>query len=308
MVLVTVLALQLCLPLVAAGRRHAPRGIAVTRAAWSSFCQPAGGGHPGAGRSRRMAAHHRRFPCGPGSCGVRLLPPQGSRCRGSAPVALGSLAAFSKGSLLTVELVLGVSAVYAALMVVAEPRRAWKGWYFVAARVLTAGLALVPSYDITASATAVSVTFAVVLAAQHAVRWAMRARLAEVPFQQAAVWITLAGQAILPLVYVAGQRTAALRAPDVDGGRWVVLFELLVLLASAAVARRLFTARGALYFAVYGALFGVLALGPLIMFGGTFRFPRRDPHRDHHGTAVRSVACSCRGRSSAQAERGRRRY
>jgi hypothetical protein len=43
-------------------------------------------------------------------------------------------------------------------MVVAEPQRAWKGWYFAAARVLTAGLALVLSHDITASPTVVSVT------------------------------------------------------------------------------------------------------------------------------------------------------
>ncbi|MDI3279643.1 hypothetical protein QK292_19085, partial [Arthrobacter sp. AL08] len=72
----------------------------------------------------------------------------------------------------------------------------------MAARVLTAGLALVLSYDITASPTVVSVTFALVLAAQHAVRWVMRSRLVDIPFQQAAVWITLAGQALLPLAYV----------------------------------------------------------------------------------------------------------
>jgi hypothetical protein len=50
----------------------------------------------------------------------------------------------------------------------------------------------------------------------------------------------------------------------------VVLFEVLLLLVSTAVARKLFRARGSLYFAVYAALAGVLALGPLVTFGGTF--------------------------------------
>jgi hypothetical protein len=50
----------------------------------------------------------------------------------------------------------------------------------------------------------------------------------------------------------------------------VVLFEVLLLLVSTAVARKLFRVRGSLYFAVYAALAGVLALGPLVIFGGTF--------------------------------------
>ncbi|WP_190987325.1 hypothetical protein [Pseudarthrobacter sulfonivorans] len=269
LVLVTVLALQLCLPLVAAARRRAPRGIAADAAAvilvqlvataLLAQADSAGWQHTSA---TVLAA------LGGAASGYFLRREAGALWL--APFAFGSLLAFSNGSLLIVELVLGIFAVYSTLMVVAEPQRAWKGWYFVAARVLTAGLALVLSYDITASATVVSVTFALVLAAQHGVRWAMRARLAEVPYQQAAVWITLAGQAILPLVYLAGQSAARLPAQHDDGGRWVVLFELLLLLVSAAVARKLFTARGSLYFAVYAALFGVLALGPLVTFGGTF--------------------------------------
>jgi hypothetical protein len=269
LVLVTVLALQLCLPLVAAARRRAPRGIAADAAAvilvqlvataLLAQADSAGWQHTSA---TVLAA------LGGAASGYFLRREAGAVWL--APCAFVSLLAFSNGSLLIVELVLGIFAVYAALMVVAEPQRAWKGWYFVAARVLTAGLALVLSYDITASPTVVSVTFALVLAAQHGVRWAMRARLAEVPYQQAAVWITLAGQAFLPLVYVGGQSAAGLAAQHDDGGRWVVLFELLLLLVSAAVARKLFTARGSFYFAVYAALFGVLALGPLVIFGGTF--------------------------------------
>jgi hypothetical protein len=269
MVLVTVLALQLCLPLVAAGRRRAPRGIAADAAGVILLQLVAAATLAQAGTAEWQPAAAAVL-AGLGAAGSGYVLRGEAAAVWLAPFTLGSLLAFSGESLLTVELVLGIFAVYAALMVVAEPRRAWKGWYFVAARVLTAGLALVLSYDIGASVTAVSVTFALVLAAQHGIRWVMRKRLAEVPFQQAAVWITLAGQAILPLVYVAGQRTAALRAVDDDGGRWVALLELLLLFVSAAVARRLFAARGSLYFAVYAALFGVLALGPLITFGGTF--------------------------------------
>jgi hypothetical protein len=269
MVLVTALALQLGLPLVAAARRRAPRGIAADAAAVlllqlgaTAVLSQADSAEWQHTSATVLAA------LGAAAAGYFLRQEAGAVWL--APVTFGSLLAFSNGTLLNIELVLGIFAVYATLLVVAEPQRDRKGWYFVAARVLTAGLALVLSYDITASATVVSVTFALVLAAQHAVRWVMRARLAEVPYQQAAVWITLAGQAVLPLVYVAAQGAGGLSARDDDGGRWVVLFELLLLLGCAGVARKLFMARGALYFAVYATLFGVLALGPLFTFGGTF--------------------------------------
>lgn len=78
------------------------------------------------------------------------------------------------------------------------------------------------------------------------------------------VWITLAGQAALPLAYLArpfGDGSAAN-----DGGRWVVLLALLLLLLSAVAARRLFAARGAVYLGLYAALFAVVALGPLLRF------------------------------------------
>lgn len=269
MVLVTVLALQLSLPLVAAARRRAPRGILADAGAVLLLQLMASASLAQTGSATWQATSAAAFTAmGAAAAGYFLR--QLANAVWLAPVAFGSLLAFSDGKLLNVELVLGIIAVYAAVMVVAETQRARKGWYFVTARVLTAGLALVLSYDITASATVVSLTFALVLAAQHAVRWAMRSRLAEVPFQQAAVWITLAGQALLPLVYIAGQGTSGVLAPEDDGGRWVVLVELLMLLASAVVARKLFSARGAPYFTVYAMLFGVLALGPLFTFRGTF--------------------------------------
>lgn len=182
------------------------------------------------------------------------------RERGSAwfvPPSFVVLVGLSLGNLLLAEVLLTIAALFAAVMVAAAVQAVHKGWYFVAARVLTAALAVVLSHDITASAAAVSVTFAVVLAAQHGVRWAMRFRLQDVPFQQAAVWITLGGQALLPLAY------ALESASSVDAGvRGILLFELALLLVSAGVARGLFAARGALYFGVYALLFAVLALGP----------------------------------------------
>lgn len=282
MVLVAVLALQLCLPLGAAIRRRAPRGVLADAgvillfqlAGSASLAQAGSADWQGTSAAALVAA-------GAAAAGYVFRREAGAVW--VAPVAIGALLAFSGGDLLRVELILGIFAVYSTLMVVAEPQRLQKGWYFVAARVLTAGLALVLSYDITASPTAVSVTFALVLAAQHAVRWVMRSRLADVPFQQAAVWITLAGQALLPLAYVMRQGGMGLLAPDADGGRWVVLLELLLLLVSAVVARKLFIARGALYFTVYAVLLGVLALGPLFTFGGTFLV---FPVLTHTGTAV----------------------
>jgi hypothetical protein len=204
-----------------------------------------------------------------------------------APVSLIFLLALSRDDFLAVELLLGIYAVFAMVMVVASSQSVRKGWYFVAARVLTAALAAVLSYDVTASPTAVSVTFALVLAAQHAVRWLLRSRLAEIPFQQAAVWITLTGQALLPLAYVWQAQPGRTTMPD--GGRWVVLVELALLLVSAILANRLFTARGSLYFGVYALLFGVLSLGPAVTFTAVL-----DPNHavflaapvlDHTGTA-----------------------
>ncbi|MBX7445155.1 MULTISPECIES: hypothetical protein [unclassified Arthrobacter] len=180
-----------------------------------------------------------------------------------APVTFLVLAVLSANDAPLLEIVLGVYAVFAGIMVVGSAGRAAKGWYFVAARALTACLAGVFSYDLTASPTAVSVTLSLVLAAQHAIRWVMRFRLAEVPFQQAAVWITLAGQALLPVAY-AVQHAAD---PHSGGGRWVLYLEFALLLASVVAARRLFAALGALYLGHYAVLGAVLSLSPLPPFG-----------------------------------------
>lgn len=281
-VLVTTLALQLVFPLLAAARRQAPRGILADAGA-VLLLQLIGCALLALLETAMWQGTYTvvAVALGAAAMGYFLRAVDGSEW--FAPVAFGVLLVFTDGELAEVELLLAIFAVFCALMVVAAPQAVGKGWYFVAARVLTAGLAVVLSYDVTASPTAVSVTFALVLAGQHAVRWAMRSRLAEVPFQQAAVWITLAGQALLPLAYVLQPASARVLEHDDDGGRWVVLLELFLLFISAVVARKFFTARGALYFAVYAALFGVLSLGPLFSFGGSLLAA---PVLDNTGTAA----------------------
>lgn len=168
------------------------------------------------------------------------------------------------GDLPDVELILGVFAAFSAVMVMAVPSYTAKGVYFAAARVLTLSLAVVLTYDATSSAAAaaVSVAFALTLAAQHVIRWLMRKRVQEVPFQQAAVWLALAAQSILPLSYIARDGLPFVEVSD--GGCWVVLLEVALLLVSAGVASRVFAARGAGYLTVYAIAFGTLALGPLL--------------------------------------------
>lgn len=183
--------------------------------------------------------------------------------RGSAwyaPAAFFALTGLSLGNPAAVEVQLGIFAALAAVMVAAAPHATAKGAYFVAARILTAALAVVLSYDISASPDVVSVTFAGVLAAQHGVRWLMRSRMKTVPFQQAAVWITLAGQTALPLAYFVQQG----RSGD-DAERWILLLEAGLLLASVIVARYTFLARGALYFGAFALLAAVLTLSPLVL-------------------------------------------
>ncbi|MDQ1055199.1 hypothetical protein QE394_003127 [Arthrobacter sp. SORGH_AS 212] len=176
-----------------------------------------------------------------------------------APASFVVLVGLSAGNLTLIEVLLGIFAAFAAVMVAAAARAVEKGGYFIAARVLTAALAVVLSYDVSASPDLVSLTLAGVLAAQHVVRWLMRFRLQMVPFQQAAVWVTLAGQAALPLAYF-----SRFGAAGTGGERWILLVEFGLVLVSAVVARALFAARGALYFAVFAVLGGMLALSPLV--------------------------------------------
>jgi hypothetical protein len=285
-VLVLTLAVQLIFPLTAASNRLAPRGVLVD-AGLVVLLQLAASAALLTLEAESWQATFALVVTGLCAASSGYVLRSNDAAVVFAPASLIILLAFSRDDLLAVELLLGIYAVFATVMVVASSQPARKGSYFVAARVLTAALAGVLSYDVTASPTAVSVTFALVLAAQHAVRWLMRSRLAEVPFQQAAVWITLAGQALLPLAYVWQSQPGQGVMPD--GGRWVVLLELLLLLLSAVLANRLFAARGSLYFGTYALLFGILSLGPAVSFA-TGANPEHTPFLaaqvlDHTGTA-----------------------
>ena len=254
-----VLGLQLAFPLLAEVRRRAPDGVAADAAAVLGLQAAALAALTASGLQYRSsggwqltaAAVVIALSAAAAGFVLRAHP----RAAVFAPAALAVLLLARAGSALDVELVLGIFAAFSSVMVVGSTSRTAKGGYFASARVLTLALALVLSYDVTVSVTLVSVTFGLVLAAQHVIRWLMRHRLMEVPFQQAAVWITLAAQAALPLGYLAAE-------PD-DGGRWVLLVHVALLLVSAAVASRVFAARGAAYLMVYAAVFGTVALGPL---------------------------------------------
>ncbi|MCU1517803.1 MAG: hypothetical protein JWQ75_2524 [Pseudarthrobacter sp.] len=304
-VLAVALGLQLSLPLAAAVRGRAPRGLVVDAGAVLLFQLAASVWllwQEGDGWQPTLAAALAAVCAAAAGYVLRSRPASAW----FAPAALAVLLVFSGGHLPVVELVLGIFAAFAAAMVAAVGQPVGRGWYFVAARVLTAALAAVLSYDVTASPAAVSVTFALVLCAQHAVRWLLRSRLAGVPFQQAAVWITLAGQALLPLLYASPDD--AFRATQNDGGRWVVLLELALLLVSAVAASRLFAARGSLYFAVYAALFAVLSLGPLVRFAGDDRAGSgflADPLLNHTGTAVTLLAVAAAAVGAGVLRRGR---
>ncbi|MGO4472576.1 hypothetical protein AB4Y95_11680 [Arthrobacter sp. M-10] len=179
-----------------------------------------------------------------------------------APATLALLLLLRGGHIHEVEALLAIFAVFSAVMVAAVPARMAKGVYFIAARILTAAVAAVFAHDVSASATAVSLTFAGVLVLQHIIRGLMRNRLQQIPFQQAAVWVTLSAQAVLPATYL-----SSVSQPEAhDGGRWVLLLELAVLLVSAVVAHRIFTARGAVYFTIPASIAVVVAAGPEVSF------------------------------------------
>ncbi len=261
---VLVLGLQLVFPLLAQARGRAPRGVLADAAVVLALQVAALAGLSTSGPESAMDGGWQLtavavvMALSAAAAGIMLRARPGAAV--FAPAVLSVLLVFRAGSAPDVELILSIFAAFSAVMVVAAGSRTAKGGYFASARVLVLVLALVLSYDATVSATAVYVTFGLVLAAQHVLRWLMRHRLADVPFQQAAVWITLAAQAALPAGYLVAD-------PD-DGGRWVLLLHLALLLVSAAVASRVFAARGAAYLSVYAAVFGTAVLGPLDGFDG----------------------------------------
>ena len=213
-----------------------------------------------------------------------------------APLVLAFLLVVRGDKLLDVELVLGIFTVYGTAMVMAGEGSRTKGAHFLGVRMLSGALIVVLVYDVTGSASAVAVSLALVLGAQHAVRWVMRNRLMEIPYQQGAVWGTLAVQAVLPIHDIVLGRLSS--GADAGSLRWVVLLELILLLASAVTASRFFNARGALYLSVYAAVFGVVALGPLLRSGAGLEQQAvflAAPVLSHDGVALVLLALSLAG-------------
>ncbi|WP_247046535.1 hypothetical protein [Arthrobacter rhizosphaerae] len=213
-----------------------------------------------------------------------------------APSVFAFLLVIRGDKILDVELVLAIFTVYGLAMVMAIQGNRTKGAYFLGVRVLSAALVVVLIHDVTGSASAVAVSLAVVLAAQHGIRWLMRNRLAEISYQQAAVWGTLAVQAVLPIQEILLGRLSS--GAEAGSLRWVVLLELVLLLASAVTASRSFAARGAVYLSVYAAVFGIVALGPLLRSGAG---PEQQavflaaPVLSHDGVALVLLALSIAG-------------
>lgn len=176
-----------------------------------------------------------------------------------APAAFVLLLALRGGNVRDVEILLGIFAAYSGFMMGAVRHRLIRGYYLLAVRVLTGAFVAVTVADVTDSATALSISLALVLALQHALTMVLRGRGIDVAFQQATVHATLGAQLLLPFSY--------LLAGDYDGGgRWVAMLELAVAAASAAIAWRILRARGSQYFGTAAVVAGVIAAGPALVF------------------------------------------
>ncbi len=176
-----------------------------------------------------------------------------------APVTLVLLLALRFGSVRDVEILLGVFTAYSGFMVAVEKDRYIRGAYMLGLRVLSLAFIGVLVGDLSESTTTVSMTMAVVLVLQHAITWIQRSRGLDIAFQQSAVWAALAAQLLLPAVY--------LLAGSYDGGgRWVVIVQLALSAASAAIVWRLLGVRGSQYFSAAAMAGGVIAAGPSLAF------------------------------------------
>lgn len=176
-----------------------------------------------------------------------------------APAALALLLLLRSGDVGDVEALLGVFSLYGIVMVFAVQPGRVQGAYLVAARVLTAALITVLAADLTDSPAAASLALATVLVLQPALVLLFRGRLRDLPYQRGAAWAVLAAQLAVPLAYLAiGNHDA--------GGRWVVLLELALVPASAAIMRRVQELGGAMYFGVASVAALVVAAGPAVAF------------------------------------------
>ncbi|MGN6404244.1 hypothetical protein [Sinomonas sp.] len=175
-----------------------------------------------------------------------------------APSAYILTMLLAAGDLRVSEILTAVFAVYAAIVVLLSRDRMVGGVHLVAARVLPLVLVAMVAQDATASATVVSVGLAAGLAAQHVVRLLLRGRAADLPFQTATYWSSIAAQLALPVVYAVTARGEHI------GGRWVLLVESLLLVASVLLTLRRQPAAG--YAGVAGMLMTLVWAAPAIAF------------------------------------------
>ncbi|MCP1414981.1 hypothetical protein [Paenarthrobacter sp. A20] len=190
-------------------------------------------------------------------CGVVLRRHQGAWI--FAPAAFVLLLALRLGNVRDLEILLGIFATYSAFMVAVERDRMVRGGYMLGVRVLSLAFIGVLVEDLSGSGTIVSMAVTVVLVLQHVVTLLQRSRGLDIAFQQATVWGTLAAQLLLPAAYLLGR--------DFDGGgRWVVIVQLALAVASAGIVRRFLRARGSEYFGVAGLGGAVIAAGPSLLF------------------------------------------
>ncbi|GAA3282947.1 hypothetical protein [Paenarthrobacter aurescens] len=176
-----------------------------------------------------------------------------------APAAFVLLLALRWGNIRDIEVLLGIFAAYSGFMMGVVRHPLTRGCYLLAIRVLTGAFIAVIVTDVTDSSAALSISLALVLALQHAVTMFLGRHGVGVAFLQATVFATLGAQLLLPLAY--------LLAGDYDGGgRWVVMLELALVVASAGVAWRILGARGAQYFGTTALAAGVIFAGPALVF------------------------------------------
>ncbi|WP_138414238.1 hypothetical protein [Sinomonas gamaensis] len=175
-----------------------------------------------------------------------------------APSAYILTSLLAAGDLRVLEIVTAIFAVYAAIVVFLSRDRTVGGVHLVAARLLPLVLVAMVAHDATASGTVVSVALAAGLAAQHVARLLLRGRAADLPFQAATYWSSIAAQFALPVVYAATGRGEQV------GGRWVLLVESLLLVASVLLTLRRQRAAG--YAGIVGLLMTLVWAGPAIPF------------------------------------------
>jgi hypothetical protein len=175
-----------------------------------------------------------------------------------APIGYLVTVFLARGDLRLAEIITAIFAVYAALVVLLTRDRTVGGVHLVAARLLPLVLVALVAQDAMASGSVVSVALAAGLAAQHVVRLVLRGRAADLPFQTATYWSSIAAQFALPAVYAVTART------EHGGGRWVLLVESLLLVASVLLTLRRQPHAG--YAGIAGMLMTLVWAGPAIPF------------------------------------------